>query len=118
MRPFGSFVARADGMVGGTSMALPLRRRATAVGANGAAGGHDREAVQVDAPTLAVVGDSLGGETAVHEAYAGLAAFRVEADLDRGRARWDGVARVVPAKGKDHLVVGHDLYVLASRRML
>src|SRR5438270_6569054 len=114
----GSLVARAGAMVGGASMALPLRGRAAAVGANGAARSNDREAVEVDAPTLAVVGDSLGRKTAVHEADAGLAAFSAEADLDRRRARWDGVARLVPAKGEDHLVVGHDLYVLASRRML
>src|SRR5689334_21805209 len=47
----GSFVARAGAGVGGASMPLPLGGLEAAVGANGAATGHDREAVEVEAPT-------------------------------------------------------------------
>ena len=78
------------------------------VGPGVAAPRNDHEPSQVVVPAVPVGGDRLGvGQTAVDEPKARPVALRNELDLDRRRARRDGIRALgarLPAPGEDEPV--------------
>ena len=65
-----------------------------------------------------MIGDSVVGQAAVHEAQASLLPFGVQRDLHGGRTRRDRVTRLVPSEAEDDLLERHDFDELARGLVL
>src|SRR2546421_2003743 len=108
------------GVWSGTPVACPSLGSALArslVRSRVTTGGGDRQTSYVVVPTGAVVIHGLLGQAALHEPQTRLVALGMQGDLDPGRPGADGVARLVPPEGEDHLLVGDYLHELAGGLM-